>query len=132
LALRKSIFVALYYSQKFITPMVCPIFSTITFATFHVHHSNFRHVTFATLPKHYNFRHVTFATFMSIYIFITNQTTQLVEINMFIDMKVAKVTWRKLCGESCVAKVVWRKLRGESCEIRGESYSALFLLIKLV
>jgi hypothetical protein len=71
---------------------------------------------------------------MSIYIFIANQTTQLVEINMFIDMKVAKVMWRKLCGESCVAKVVWRKLRGESYrgEIRGESYSALFLLIKLV
>jgi hypothetical protein len=42
--------------------LLCDIFSIITFATFHVRHSNFRHVTFAT--------------FVSLYIFTANQATQ--------------------------------------------------------
>src|SRR6185437_15072116 len=92
-----------------------PKLGTITFATFHVRYSNFRHITFATLPFYYNFRHVTFATatfatttFVSLY-------TYLLQISYVAKVVVAKVTWRKLFGESyaakvAVAKVTWRKL----------------------
>src|SRR4051812_5438558 len=78
---------------------------TITFATFHVRHDNFRHVAKKLKLSLHNFHHINFRHVrVNIHIYCKSGNSISLKLNMFIETKVAKVTWQKLLLRSCMAR----------------------------